>query len=111
MNRVARAVGVLLLLAGGAVMYTDLRQALEGGDPGRDFFTARGFAAYFLLSAGLIVTLFAFGPASAKARVRRALALHIEEEIARLAGLRDAGQMTGEEYEAARQRLLSLLPP
>ena len=110
---VAKVIGIILLIAGAAVIITGVMAigGLMDGEPVRhSTIVIRMFAGFFLLAGGMFTTAIAFsshmtrGVTAVFKRLRGGS--RIDEEIARLAKLRGDGYITGEEYEAAKKKLL-----
>jgi hypothetical protein len=107
---VLKAIGILLLLAGAGLFVTGVAGMADSHGMPDGNIMMRLFGGIFLFAGGAFTTVFAFrshftrGIFSIFNRLRGS---RIDEEISRLAKLRADGYITGEEYEAAKKKLLS----
>ena len=109
---IARVLGVLLL-GGGVALAISGVVGIVGYSQGEPVVISgvamRLAAGVFLVAAGAFTLVFAFhghvlrGVSTVFKRMR---GTRIDEEISRLAKLRGDGYITGEEYEAAKKKLL-----
>lgn len=108
----ARVLGILLLIAGAVVMIfgvVEIVSYAKGESPDIAPIAIKMGTGIFLLIGGVFTTAFAFhsqitrGVSTVFKRLR---GTRIDEEISRLAKLRADGYITGEEYDAAKKKLL-----
>jgi hypothetical protein len=108
----AKVFGILLLITGAVVICTGVAGFSEIGSVSHGTIAVRMFAGFFLLAGGMFTSFFAFSSGvtrSVFSVFSRLRGSRIDEEIARLAKLRGDGYITGEEYEAAKKKLLNQL--
>ncbi len=109
----AKVLGILLLTGGAVVVFTGV-MGIAGGfghgePPNVPNIALRMIGGMFLLMGGAFTSAFAWrghvtrGVTTIFKRLR---GTRIDEEISRLAKLRGDGYITGEEYEAAKKKLL-----
>lgn len=109
---IVKAIGILLVVGGVGVIGTGvygMASIFDGGTPNIPGTVMRMFGGMALLMGGAFTLAF-----TARSRMGRGLhsilkrlqGTRIDEEIARLAKLRGDGYITGEEYEAAKKKLL-----
>ena len=112
MGKIPKIIGILLLIAGAVVICTGVAGFGDWGTTSFGSTAARMFAGFFLLAGGMFTTLFAFSGGTTRSFFsvfNRLRGNRIDEEISRLAKLRGDGYITGEEYEAAKKKLLNEL--
>jgi len=108
----AKSTGILLLIAGAGTILTGvlgIAHFVEGGSLSISGIVLRMTGGMFLLMGGAFTTAFSFRSNMVRGvstMVKRLRGTRIDEEITRLAKLRGDGYITGEEYEAAKRKLL-----
>jgi hypothetical protein len=108
----AKVIGIILLVAGAAAILMGVLgivQYAENGSGSISGIALRMAGGMFLLMGGAFTTAFAFHAhitRGASTIFKRLRGTRIDDEIARLAKLRGDGYITGEEYEAAKKKLL-----
>lgn len=109
---IAKVIGILLLIAGAVMLVTGIvaiAGSMDGEAVSHSSIAIRMFAGFFLLAAGGFITVAAFSSHMTRGALsifKRLRGSRTDEEIARLAKLRGDGYITGEEYEAAKKKLL-----
>jgi hypothetical protein len=112
MNFWAKIIGIVMLVAGAGLVVTGVGGMADSQGMPRGPVIMRLFGGIFLFAGGAFTTVFAFHSHFTRgffSIFNRFRGRRIDEEISRLAKLRADGFITGEEYEAAKRKLLGEL--
>lgn len=109
----AKVIGILLLIGGAVAILTGVLSIVQyaeaGGTGSITGIALRMAGGTFLLMGGAFTLAFAYQSHLTRGVTtifKRMRGTRIDEEIARLAKLRGDGYITGEEFEAAKKKLL-----
>lgn len=107
-----KVLGILLLVAGAVVLGAGVMGIVgfaRGESPDMGGIIIRMVGGTFLLMGGIVACAFAYQSHLTRGVTtifKRLRGTRIDEEISRLAKLRGDGYITGEEYDAAKKKLL-----